>query len=78
VTAAKHRHFFHALWCHFGEFGPQDTHYHPCIQGEPGECWRVILGQGRDCGGNWAGHERMTLTEDGPRRRAPGRQEAEA
>lgn len=56
-----HRHWFH---------GPQDVRYHPCVKGEAGECYRVLLGEGRDCGGEAGSHERMTLTGDGPKRRA--------
>lgn len=63
---ADHEHWFHALWSHFGEYGPQDVHYHLCCKGEPGECYAVIMGAGRDCGGQGTPHERMTLTEDGP------------
>lgn len=70
MPSARHRHWFTALWSNFGQFGDQGVHYHPCIQGEPGDCDRVITGPGRDCDGTDAGHERMTLTDHGPRRRA--------
>lgn len=66
----SHKHWFHAIWCHFGQFGPQDVHYHPCVNDEPGECHRVVVGKGRECSGEPGDHERMTLTEDGPRKRA--------
>jgi hypothetical protein len=70
---SDHRHWFHALWCHFGPYGPQDVHYHPCVAGEPGDCYRVIIGPGRDCDGKPGTHERMTLGEEFPAQEPAGR-----
>lgn len=63
---ADHEHWFHALWSTLGPYGPQDVHYHPCCEGEAGECWAAVFGSGRDCGGRGTPHERMVLTENGP------------
>ncbi len=60
-----HKHWFSPFPQHFGPYGSQDVHYHPCIEGEPGECWRVVIGPSKNCDGNQATHERKTLTEDG-------------
>ncbi len=59
-----HKHWFSPFPQHFGPYGLQDVHYHPCI--EDG-CWRVLIGLGADCDGNGATHERKTLTEAGPK-----------
>lgn len=61
-----HKHEFTALWYHFGQYGPQDVHIHGCFTEG---CWRVLIGEGRECDGKMARHKRMTLTEDGPRAR---------
>ena len=68
----SHKHWFTALWWHFGPFGPQDVHVHSCLHESCGEhdCDRVLVGPGRDCAGQDGKHERMTLTESGPRKRA--------
>jgi hypothetical protein len=54
----RHRHWFSGPWTHFGRYGPQDVHYHPCI--EDG-CNRVLIADGRDCGGHDQPHKRKTL-----------------
>jgi hypothetical protein len=59
--AAKHRHWFHAWPTHFGPYGRQDVHYHVCCAGEPGSCWRVLVGAGRECDGKPESHHRETL-----------------
>ncbi len=67
-----HRHWFTALWWHFGQYGPQDVHVHSCLHEDADgehDCQRVIIGPGRDCAGT-QDHERMTLTLFGPRKRA--------
>ena len=63
---ARHRHEFTALWVHFGPYGDQGVHYHPCF-GE--DCDRVIIGPNRECDGRPWGHDAFWLTEDGPKRR---------
>jgi hypothetical protein len=47
--AAAHEHWFTALWSHLGPYGRQDVHLHPCQGGEPGDCYEVFVGPGRDC-----------------------------
>ncbi len=56
----RHKHWFTALWWNFGKYGRQDVHVHSCIEGEPGDCERVIIGTGRDCTKDSA-HHRETL-----------------
>lgn len=51
--SGRHRHWFTSLWCHFGPFGPQDQHLHPCAKPT---CEAVIVGEGRDCGGPTTPH----------------------
>lgn len=58
--SARHRHFFSGLWWHFGSYGRQNVHVHSCIQGEPGDCDRVVIGEGVNCV-KTAKHWRETL-----------------
>jgi hypothetical protein len=58
--AAKHKHWFTALWWNFGPYGRQDVHVHSCIEDEPGDCERVVIGDGRNCKPD-APHHRETL-----------------
>lgn len=51
-----HRHEFHALWWHFGPYGRQDVHLHPC------DCGTELVGVGRECGGPDTPHKRKQLT----------------
>ena len=43
-------HEYHALYWHFGPYGPQDVHMHQCITHE--HCRHELQGEGRDCGGD--------------------------
>lgn len=54
---AKHEHFFHALYWHFGSYGPQDVHMHPC------ECGHELRGQGYLCDPE-AAHEVVAYSND--------------
>jgi hypothetical protein len=54
----NHTHEFAAIWLHYGKYGPQDVHYHPCIAVF---CNHVIVGPGRDCDGNRDTHYRGNL-----------------
>lgn len=65
---SEHRHTFTALWYHFGPHGDQSVHVHQCF--EEG-CDRVLIGDGRRCGGRGTEHRRMWLTENGPVRSRP-------
>ena len=56
--AKRHRHTFTALSYHFGPYGRQDVHVHPCFDED---CSRVIIGEGRVCGGERTNHWRETL-----------------
>lgn len=43
---AKHAHEFTSLWTHFGPYGDQSVHFHPCtVEG----CPVVKIGRGRTC-----------------------------
>lgn len=57
----RHRHTFHALYYHFGPFGEQGVHVHPCWDED---CDRVLVGEGRECDGERSSHRRR-LTLDG-------------
>lgn len=65
----RRKHTFHALWYHFGPYGPQDVHVHPCSadghgpndDGPHAGCDRVLIGPGRNCCGSSAGHDRASL-----------------
>lgn len=47
---AAHRHQWHGLWYHWGPFGDQSVHVHPC---HDGRCsLHVLVGQGRECSGS--------------------------
>ena len=59
----KHRHWFSPFAMHFGRFGDQGVHYHPCIEGDG--CARVVMGEGRQCDPA-ARHWRETLTAASP------------
>lgn len=63
MPSLKHRHFFSALWWHFGKFGRQDVHVHSCLNETHGErCDRVVIGEGRECEGPEQRHWRETLS----------------
>ena len=49
----NHRHEFHALYWHFGQFGPSDVHMHPC------DCGIELQGPGERCDGDPATHHRI-------------------
>lgn len=59
LRCKHHRHKFHGLYYHFGPFGRQDVHVHPCLNDD---CARVLIGTGRECSGDAADHHRETLT----------------
>jgi hypothetical protein len=66
MSSLRHKHHFHALWWHYGKYGPQNVHLHPC-SGEGGrDCDRVLIGAGRDCSGDGP-HFRHTVRETGPK-----------
>lgn len=67
VSAKRHKHTFTGLWVHFGPYGPQDIHYHPCWDQE---CDRVLIGQGRECVADHD-HRRETLPLTQKARSAP-------
>lgn len=54
----RHKHKFSALWWHFGSYGPQDVHVHDCFTEG---CDRVLIANGRGCGGPDQPHRRKTL-----------------
>ncbi len=59
--ARRHKkHTVSKLWSHFGPFGDQGVHFHPCIAGD-GSCTFVLIGDGRDCDGVLETHRRVTL-----------------
>ena len=47
---STHKHEFHAMYWHFGRYGPQDVHLHPC------ECGVELEGPGRECDGDATTH----------------------
>lgn len=51
-----HEHEFHALHWHFGQYGRQDVHMHPC------DCGTELVGEGRECGGPKTKHVAKKLT----------------
>lgn len=59
MSAKRHRHIFHALYWHFGPYGRQDVHVHPCWDDD---CDRVVIGAGRKCSGGAETHHRETLS----------------
>jgi len=73
----NHRHWFHAIAWHFGEYGDQTVHVHSC-SGDTDEieaaimagtdqtmpqtdCDWALLGVGRHCGGKGTRHWRQSL-----------------
>jgi len=54
----RHKHTFHGLWYHFGPYGRQDVHVHPCWDDD---CDRVMIGDGRVCDRTKRTHHRETL-----------------
>jgi hypothetical protein len=61
VSAKRHTHTFTALYTHFGPYRADHraVHYHVCMDCE---CDRVLIGKGRDCGGDHD-HWRETLAQ---------------
>ncbi len=63
----SHPHDFSAFPQHFGKYGDQTVHYHPCLHesGEFGEydCSKVLVGDGRDCDGVRATHRLVNLDD---------------
>jgi excisionase family DNA binding protein len=60
----SHRHRFSPIAVRFGSFGPQDVHYHPCI--ETDDCDRVLIAKGSGCARPHAQHVEITLSESSP------------
>lgn len=59
----KHRHVYSKLWSHYGPYGRQDVHFHPCVS-DDGECSHVIEGSGRQCMGiHKPDHQHVDLAE---------------
>ena len=54
----RHPHWFSPFAQHYGKHGPQDVHYHPCVEDD---CERVLLGDGRLCDGQASTHQRKRL-----------------
>jgi len=50
------RHVWRLLWSHFGQYGPQDKHFHSCLNAECG-CGALLVGPSHDCNGKWADHK---------------------
>jgi hypothetical protein len=48
-----HSHSWTALWTHWGQYGPQDEHYHTCWDGR---CQTFLVGPGADCDGKGETH----------------------
>ncbi len=48
-------HLFSSLWSHFGPFGDQGVHFHPCSSAECDEA--ILVGEGRSCAGKGAPHK---------------------
>ena len=48
MPAKRHKHTFHSMVQHFGPYGRQNVHWHPCWDRD---CDRVLIGQGRKCAG---------------------------
>ena len=61
MSAKRHPHDFTLLYYHFGSYGPQDVHVHPCFDED---CDRVLIGAGRECDGSDVSHHRETLTDN--------------
>jgi hypothetical protein len=59
----RHRHEYSRLWTHFGPFGDQSVHLHPCVHGDGG-CSHVLIGNGRNCDGELARHARKDLSDE--------------
>lgn len=59
--SARHRHEFSALYYHFGPYGDQAVHVHPCFTNG---CDRVLIGDARRCSGEPGDHRRKTLTAE--------------
>jgi hypothetical protein len=61
----KKKHEYSLLWTHFGPYGDQDVHLHPCVShvdDESHECSLVYTGDGRDCAGiNDGTHHKVDL-----------------
>ena len=58
---SAHEHDFHAMFWHYGPYGDQTVHLHPC----GGNCEWELVGEGWDCDPE-APHYRHHLTIDGP------------
>ena len=48
-------HLFTSLWAHFGPFGDQSGHFHPCSNGDCRDA--ILVGEGRTCAGKDAPHK---------------------
>lgn len=46
TPGTRHKHEFHALYWHYGKYGPQDVHLHPCFTEG---CEQELVGEGREC-----------------------------
>ena len=74
-----HRHWFHGMWFHLGEYGDQTVHVHPC-SGDADiidaalangterslpemPCDWAVIGVGRSCGGKKTRHWRQSLAD---------------
>jgi hypothetical protein len=82
----NHKHWFHGMYFHFGEYGDQSVHVHPC-QGDANEidaaimagtdrslpdtdCDWAVIGVGRACGGKQTRHWSQSLGARGEAREA--------
>jgi hypothetical protein len=65
TAVAEHEHYFTSLYAHFGRFKRQDIHYHRCIEGEPGDCDIILIGEGRECDGRYVTHKQAPMEEAG-------------
>jgi hypothetical protein len=61
MASKHHKHTFHAMYWHFGQYGQQNVHVHPCFDDD---CDRVLIGRDRECGGAKSPHVRHTLTDE--------------
>lgn len=67
----SHTHWFAAIPTTYGRYGPQDVHYHACIEGD--DCHRITVGPGHTCDGKPATHHRETLGREPWRMESDGR-----
>lgn len=61
MRGASVKHEYSKLWTHFGPYGDQTVHVHPCIKHK--DCDSALIGDGRSCNGDRPSHQTRDLTE---------------